>query len=168
MNQKEIISNLQSGNIDLILQTLDTVHQEGNSEILKHILVLFNRTTEELIRNEIIKILDNLKNQDCAPVLMESIINKSSKKDLFNLVSACWKNGLNYMDYLEIFVNIFIESEFNLAFEAFTVIENMDEVNEIIAQKCLNTLQKELSNLQKDKQALGKELIQIINNLPRI
>ncbi|HRW62012.1 MAG TPA: hypothetical protein P5132_00920 [Bacteroidales bacterium] len=168
MNQKEIIKNIKSGNKDLILEALKVVEQNGNSEILKHMLILYKETTVDVLREKIIKILDNLKNQDCAPVLAESIHNTSSKEELFYLVSACWKNGLNYHDYLEIFVNIFIVSDFNLAFEAFTVIDNMDEVNDVMAQKCVNSLQKEFSKLKQDKQALGKELIQIINNLPRI
>lgn len=168
MNQKEIIKNLQSGYKDLILEAFNLIQQDGNAEILKHMLILYKETTDKEIREEIIKILDNLKNQDCVSILAESINGNNNKEDLFYLVSACWKNGLNYHEYLEYFVKIFLESEFNLAFEAFTVIDNMDEVNEEIAHKCIIKLQKEISNLQEDKQALGKELIQILNNLPRV
>jgi len=41
------------------------------------------------------------------------------------LATACWQNGLDYKEYLMVFVKLIIQEEWQTGFEAFTVIENM-------------------------------------------
>lgn len=165
MENKEIIKNLSSNNQNSILKTLKYISSEGNSEVLIHVLKLLKSTKDSLIKDEIIKILENLKNQDCANVIIDSIKDISLRNELSILVSACWKNGLKYEENIEVFVDIFIESDFQLAFDAFTVIDNFEQLNAQDADKCIVKLNNAIENVKEDKKQLLNELIKIISQL---
>ena len=164
MENKEIIKNLNSTDIKIVVKTLEVIAQKGNKHILKQVINLLNPNQEPKIINSIQNIIENLKEQDCAPVLAESINNESNEEILALLVSACWKNGLSYDEYVETFVEIFIESEFMLAFEAFTVIDNMENISPNKADSCIIRLNNEIENTKEDKKQLLDELIKTIND----
>jgi hypothetical protein len=42
------------------------------------------------------------------------------------ITTACWENGLDYKNYFPVFVDIVINEDWETGFEAFTVIENME------------------------------------------
>jgi len=165
MENKEIIKNLQSTDKATILNTLKYISTEGNKDILSHVIKLLNSNSDSGIREEVINILENLKNQDCAEIIIQNIHNKDLNKELPILVSSCWKNSLNFEDYIEIFTDIFIESEFITAFDAFTVIDNFENVNIASADSCLIKLTNNIENATNDKKALFSELITKIENL---
>ena len=165
MNNKEIIKNLKSGDSKIILNTLNYVEKEGNVEILGHVIELLYLTSETLIRDEIIKILEFLNEQNCAPVLVDSIKNPKYYDQLSILIPACWKNGLNYEEYVEVFTDIFISSEFQLAFDALTVIDNFSRIDDKKADICLIKLENSIEDVKDDKKPLTYELINIIKNL---
>jgi len=164
MNNKEIIKNLKSKNTVLQMETLQYITKEGNKEILPEVISLLNITDETEIRNEIIKILEHLKEQDCTLDIVKAIENKNYKHILSILVSASWKNGLDYSKHLETFIKVFIQSDFLLAFDAFTVIDTIETINESIADKCLLQLENAVEDIKEDKRPLYFELINIIKD----
>lgn len=164
MSNKEVIKNLRSKNTTLILEALNFIKQEGNEDILEDVILLLNTTKETKVRDEIIKILEHLKEQSCAPILVKSIENPDNKEILSLLVSSCWKNGLDYSDSAEIFTDLFIRAEFQLAFDAFTVIDNMEEIGNQSADACIFRLKNSVEDIQDDKKALYFELIQLIED----
>ena len=40
---------------------------------------------------------------------------------------ACWQNGMDFSAYFEVFTDLVINEEWEIAFEAFTVIENFEQ-----------------------------------------
>jgi cellobiose phosphorylase len=165
MNNKEIIKKLKSENSVLQLETLKYITKEGNKDILTEVISLLNITDETEIRDEIITILENLKEQECVLDLATAIGNHNYKEILPILVSACWKNGLDYNEHLEIFTDVFIQSDFQLAFDAFTVIDNIETIDHAIADKCLLRLENAVEDIKEDKRPLYFELINIIDNV---
>lgn len=165
MINKEILKKFESPDINVVLDVLKNISTEGNSDILIHIINLLRTTANTLIRDEIIKILENLKEQSCAPIVVESIKDLKYKDELSILVSACWKNGLNYADYAEVFTDVFIKSDFQLAFDALTVIDNFEKINKNKADISLVKLGNSIENLKDDKKTLSYELIRIIEHL---
>jgi hypothetical protein len=164
MNNKEIIKNLKSGNIVLQIETLQYITKEGNKDILPEVFSLLNNTDETEIRDEIIKILEHLKEQKCVLDIVKAIGNQDYKEILPILVSSCWKNGLDYSDHLEIFTEVFIQADFQLAFDAFTVIDMIEIIKDTIADKCLFRLENAVEDIKEDKRPLYFELINIIND----
>jgi HEAT repeat protein len=164
MNNKELIKNLQSSKTETVIATLNFIATEGNKELLPEVMMLLQQTNHKKIQEEIIKILENLKDQKSVPILIEAINDKKNIHKLSFLISACWKNGLNYEDYVETFVNIFIDENFQMAFDAFTVIDNMTNIREDIADRCLIKLENAIENINSDKRRLLHELIKIIKD----
>jgi len=60
---------------------------------------------------------------------------------------------------------VFIKAEFQLAFDAFTVIDTFEKVDEKIANVNLIKLENSLEDLTDDKKALCTELINVIQYL---
>ena len=164
MNNKEVIKHLKSGNQSLILETLRYIETEGNKEILTEVIRLLQNTTDTIIRDEIVKILENLNNQDCVPVLIQSLLNPDYKDIMSLLVSSCWKNGLDYSKSVEVFTDIFIKSDFQLAFDAFTVIDNLEDIDGITAEACIFRLKNTIEDIRDDKKSLYFELLRIIED----
>jgi hypothetical protein len=164
MNNKEVIKNLKSKNQALILETLEYIKQEGDKDILKELINLLQSTNNTIIRDEIVTILENLKEQDSASTIVESIENPDYDEILSLLISACWKNGLDFSDSVEIFTDIFIKSEFQLAFDAFTVIDNIEEIDNLKADACIFRLKNSIEDIQDDKKSLYFELINILED----
>ena len=164
MNNKEIIKNLKSGNIVLQMETLQYIANEGNKDILPEVISLLNITDETEIRDEIIRILEHLKEQECALDIVNAIGNQDYKEILPILVSASWKNGLDYSDHLETFTKVFIEADFQVAFDAFTVIDTIETIDQSIVDKCLLRIENSVEDIKEDKRPLYFELINIIED----
>jgi len=164
MNNKEVIKHLKSGNSSLILEILKHIESEGNADILKEVIELLHSTNDTIVRDQIVKILENLNEQDCAQVLVHSLEDILYKDIWSLLVSACWKNGLDYSDHVEIFTDIFIKSDFQLAFDAFTVIDNVEEIDVLKADASVFRLKNSVEEIQDDKKPLYFELIKIIED----
>ena len=165
MTNKEIIKNLQSNNNSIILETLEIISKEGNSIVLEEVLKLLLSTSDTTVRDKIILILDNLREPSCVPVISNAINNPDFEELLSILVSSCWKNSLNFNDYIELFTEVFINSDFQLAFDAFTVIENFDYIEPELADVCLLKLENAVENIKDDKKLLFFELINVIKQI---
>ncbi|HSH50917.1 MAG TPA: hypothetical protein VK982_04255 [Bacteroidales bacterium] len=164
MDNKELINNLQSEKTETVITTLKIIATEGNKELLSEVIKLLHQANNKKIQEEVIKILENLKDQKSVPVIIEAIDDKKYIHELSILISACWKNGLNYEDYIETFVNIFIQGDFQMAFDAFTVIYNMDNIKENKAVQSLIKLENAIENISNDKRSLYNELTNIIKD----
>jgi hypothetical protein len=91
------------------------------------LLELLSANPDEQVEKEITDILNNLKVQKAVPVLVEALLNPEYYSIRKKIITACWQNGLNYKNQLPIFVDLVIQEEWETGFEAFTVIENMEE-----------------------------------------
>lgn len=165
MNNKEIIKNLRSEKISIILDTLKYISENGNKDIIIEVIELLRTTSDTIIRDKIIAILDNLREQYCVPPIIKAIENPDYKDILSILVSSCWKNSLDFDKYIEVFTDIFIQSDFQLAFDAFTVIDNFENINIQLADTCLLRLENYVEDIKDDKKPLYFELINIIENM---
>ncbi|MFO7842919.1 MAG: hypothetical protein R6V16_03840 [Bacteroidales bacterium] len=164
MTNKELIKNLHSTNQEIIINTLKFISTDGNKDIMPEVIHLLQQTKSTVIKNEIIKILENLKDPNSAPKLIDAIEDEGYNGELPILVSACWKNGLNYEEYIETFVRIFIRGNFQLAFDAFTVIDNMEKIKEKDADRCIKKLETSIEDISNDKRQLFNELTTIIKD----
>lgn len=164
MTNKEIIKNINSSNSSVVLDTLKYIAKEGNSDILKHVIHLLSTTSDTIIRDEIIKILEHLRDPDCTPIVINTIENSEYDDILAILIGSCWKNSLDFSDHIETFTDIFIKSEFQLAFDAFTVIDNLEEFNSRLADTCIFRLKNSVEDIKDDKKPLYFELINILND----
>lgn len=122
-----LVANLNSGNEALVIKTIDSLRVKGNISYLPHLIQLLMVSPAELIRQKILQLLSELKEIHSRPFLIEAILDDRYRLYRKELIACCWKNGLDYSEYLPEFVDLVIQNELEIAFEAFTVIENMEK-----------------------------------------
>jgi len=160
-------NNLKSDNPDVVLQTIEEIRETGSSAQFSGLMELLHKTDIQDIKKHILTLFSELKSTDTVPLLMEAIQNKKYAIELKDLLSCCWQNGLNYSSYLPILIDLVINEEFLIAFEAFTVIENMyGKIDEVILTQELTKIQKSLINVDEQKKYLLNELSALIQNIP--
>jgi hypothetical protein len=121
-----IVAKIISGNERDILDAIDRIRNSGNPEYLPYLMSLLIQSLPESIINEVLIILGELKDQKSVPFLLEAINNNEYTSVRKELIASCWQNGLDFSDHLPFFVDLVINNEFEIAFEAFTVIENLE------------------------------------------
>ena len=167
VKSKEILTNLKSTDSEFVLETIDKVRGSGNNFILLEPIDLVHNTEHPEIKKSVLNLLSELKNQESVPSLIAAIKNEKYTNERKDLLACCWQNGLSYNEYLPVFIDLVIHEEFLIAFEAFTVIENIcgrveDEV--IDAEKI--KVNDALKNASEQKAYLLNGLLAIIRDIP--
>jgi len=162
MTNKELIRDLNSKNIALISKALDYISEKGNPEILPELITLLHENKVDSIQEQLIMIFENLHDQEALPYIIKALTDKTYSSIRGKLVATCWKNSLVFDDTIELFTDIFIESDFIEAFDALTVIDNMHLVLLENANKCLLKLETYLEDANEQKKPIFIELIKII------
>ena len=167
IKSKGILTNLQSTDPEFVLETIEKIRESGNRFIMEGLFELLHVTLYPEIKKSILNLLSDLKYKESIPLLISAITNERYKKEQKELVACCWQNGLNYNDFLPVFIDLVIQESFLTAFEAFTVIENMfgNIPDEVINQEIIK-IEKSLLNASEEKAYLLKGLLTIIREIP--
>jgi HEAT repeat protein len=124
--QPAIIAKLNSGNESEILHAIDKIRVSGKPEYLPYLMPLLNKTSPVIVKDMALELLGDLKDPKAIPYLIDAINNEDLILCRKELVACCWQNGLDFSIQLPFFVDLVINNEFEIAFEAFTVIENLE------------------------------------------
>jgi len=142
---KIIISNLFSGSPEIATKAIMQIKEKGNKHYLPALFELLVSNAEKEVEKETLKLLGSVKEKDTVPVFVEAIHNPHFDVKKKEIITACWQNGLDFSGYLEDFVDLVIHEKWEIAFEAFTVIENFTQFPKF---------EKSASVVQKIKMAL--------------
>lgn len=124
----ELIAGLTSGSEAQILKAIAELGEKGNPLYLPFLIDVLTNSPGDEVRKSILDLLDNLKNKECIPYLVGAIRDVDDKSLRRDLVSCCWKNGLDFSEFLSFFTDLVIDSEFETAFEALTVIDSLSQM----------------------------------------
>ena len=164
---KEILSNLKSTDPEFLLETIDKIRDSGNSLILAELIDLLHNTALPEIKKNILNLLSELKNKESVPAFIAAIKNEKYTSERKDLLACCWQNGLSYNEYLPIFIDLVINEEFMIAFEAFTVVENMfGKVDDEVIDKEIIKVKNALNSASEQKAYLLNGLLVIIHDIP--
>ena len=164
---KKILSDLKSVDSEFVIETISQIKESGNSTILLALIELLHQTSDDEIKKSILALLAELKDKSSVPILFSAITNPEYENERRELVASCWQNGLGYNEYLPLFIDLIIREDFLIAFEAFTVIENMfgvipDEVIELEIVK----IEKAQMAADEQKSYLLTNILSMIRNIP--
>lgn len=130
MNKPKINSALKtklfSTENNVVISALNSLKEKGNKDYLPILFELLVAAPEAEIRNEILRLLGTIKDKNTIPVFIESLHEKKFLAIRKDILTSCWQNGLDFSSHLAVFVDLVIESEWEVTFEAFTVIENLE------------------------------------------
>lgn len=127
---KNLEARLLSGRSVTVVSALEEIKVRGNVAYLPLLFDILNSDPDEQVEKEILKILGTLKIQDAVPVMAEALQSSRYQAIRKQLATACWQNGLDFKNYLPVFVDLVINEEWETGFEAFTVIENLEKLPE--------------------------------------
>jgi hypothetical protein len=166
--QKKILAEqLKSANKELILDTIKSLRHDGNDEVLEILTQIYLNQTNNEISEAIYRFFCDLKNQTSAETVIQLIKNPEYHQAKKMLVSSCWQSRLNYILYLETFIAMVFNEPFELAFEAFTVVENMEaRVSEQRKNELLAFVDANMDNCIDDNLVLADDLKGIIRLYP--
>jgi len=167
VQSKEILTNLKSADTDSLLETIGQIRKSGNSIVLGELIALLHQTEAVEIKKNILNLLSELKDKPSAHALINAIKSEKYVNERAELIACCWQNGLNYNEYLPFFIDLVINEEFLIAFEAFTVIENMTgRIEDVIIDNEVIKLNEALVNSSEQKAYLLNGLLAIIRDIP--
>lgn len=162
---KQILQTLNNASEGQAIELLNKVRQQGSVSLLPDLIDLMAHTQYDSIHDAIQKILNDVKRTEAVPVIMQAIQNPEYKKERKYLIGACWQNGLNYSDYIGDFVDITINEPFELAFEAFTVVENQDAYYEAaLVAEHVDKLKTALLKADEQKKMVLKFMIDYLEH----
>jgi len=163
---KLILKKLYSNNNKDILFTIKGLRNAGNIEIIPYLIKLLNEKNDAEIKNAIASYFNDLTVQEATTQIIDAIKNDNLKNIHHILLSSCWQSNLDYSNYIDVFINIFISGTYIDAIEAFTIIENFD--NKFTKEEIQNytlKLKSEISNIDEDRKELLVELVNVLEKL---
>ncbi len=158
-----VLNHLHSLNEETVLKALSDLRYSGSAAYLPILADVLMQTGFKEVRKSIQSVLGELKDPAAIPVMMEIIDDDRFLPVRKDVLAACWQNGLDFSPYLSRFVDWVIENEMDIAFEAFTVIEYLDQLPDAgIREAEIRKINQALQNADSLKTYLLKELRSIL------
>lgn len=158
---------IRSGNPELVDHALDEIKNKGDETFISPLVELIHQHQSDLVKEKIYQLFIDLKHDNSVDPLVNELKNEDDPYILERMVATCWQNGLNYSKHLPFFVQLVIDQEFQIAFEAFTVIENMyGKIDSDVESMLLAKIEKSIQNGDDKKQYLLKGMLDIIPHIP--
>jgi len=94
---------------------------------------LYDKTDDNSLRKCIEGFMNDLKDQSVSSEVITEIRKPFKQSTISMLIASCWQSGLNYSEYSDDLVNIFLKGDYVTALECLTVIE--ESVHELSLAK---------------------------------
>jgi hypothetical protein len=161
---EETKTTLNSKDEKSVLTKLRELKESGNVYILPYILDLLVTSNSQVVVQEVLNIIRDLRDQKCVPVIVDYIEKNKVGNHIGDIISSCWQSRLDFHSYLNTFATCFLHGDYQTSLEAFTVIEEMlwKSTGEQI-QSCREILVKYVGEINKEKQPLYRELIKVLD-----
>ncbi len=155
--------SLKSNDINEVLFALNQIRVSGDPKIIFNMLDLFISNPPIEISKAIIDLLNEIKNQSVTDIIVKALDEERFIPIRKELIASCWSSGLDYSLHLNFFVDIFISSDFIIAFEAFTLIETFDnQYTKEFINPIRDKLKRNMANMQDPKKSLMIELVHLL------
>jgi hypothetical protein len=165
-DQNSLLKELTSADSERVIEALNSLHESGKVSDIPVLIELMNQTQYPEIKSKIAGLFGNLKEKEAAPLMIDAIKNPKYTSILKELVSSCWENGLDFSKYLSVFVDLLIENDLIISFEAYTVIMNNEHrIDAEIIDLEIDRLEKALPAISEQKRPL---IIDVIDFLPSV
>jgi len=158
-----ILALLASPRKEVVLEALDKLRESGNPLYLPRLLDLLLEHPSVEIPAAVLAMLAEVKYRETAHFLAEAIGQERFLPVRQQLVTCCWQNGLDYAPWFTLFLKLVLDAPFETAFEAFTVIENMDPLPPAdLLQEGISTIREALPASTGPQTYLLSELLAIL------
>ncbi len=157
------VERLNSTDVDTAVQAIVELKEKGNVHYIPVLVELLYTSGSSEVKSQVRMLLAEIKQSDAIPLFIQAIENKKYANELQTLVSACWENGLDYSTHLSLFIDLVIEQELLVAFEAYTVITNMSgRISKEIVEKESRKLKDAMLQSNDQKKELMHDLLHFL------
>lgn len=164
--EEQYINNLLSTDEQLQSETLEEIRTSGNSKLLPFLIELLHAAKNEDVKLKVYNILAELKHSDSIPIIIDAIQNDKYQAEQEMLIRSCWENGLDFTPHISVFAKLVVNGDYMTAFEAFTVVENLEgTISEAESEEIITILKEGLAGAINERKVLINEIIQFIPSL---
>jgi len=124
---------------------------------------LFDRTNDAYIKELIRNFLNDMKEKAARTEIIAELVKKYKPDTLSMIASSCWQSGLDYSEYSMDISRVFIESEYLVALECFTVLEeSVSGIKPDLKKQIIEYLDKYRGKSTHEKNKLIEALVSIL------
>ena len=153
MTENKILTNSQllfSKDEKVVIKAINDLRKLGEDKDLTVLIELYSKNDSVDIKKMIYQFFCDLRSQSSTTSIIQILRSTTDKDTLKMLVSSCWQTRLNYIDAFELFIDFVLNEDFEISFEAFTLIESFEE-------KASQDRKKELTSYVKNNIDICKE-----------
>jgi hypothetical protein len=161
---QQLLTRLIADDDKIKLKALGELRSSGRPEYIPVLLDIMNNTNNKSILQEIQVLLADIKDKGIMTHFIEALRDPKFKKLHAGIASACWQSGLDYSSHLDLFIKLFLESDYITALEAFSVIEeSLENMTEDDIGNKRSLLLKGFEQISEEKKPLAKELLYLMD-----
>lgn len=168
MAEKKKISNrelLFSKDEKKVIKAISDLREKGSGDDLIILIELYEKADSAEIKKLIYQFFCDLRSQSSTDIILQQLRSATDRDTLKMLISSCWQTRLNYIDAFELFIDFVLNEEFDISFEAFTLLENFEDKTTSARKKVLSKYVKnKIDNCKDENLVLASDLSQIIEN----
>lgn len=159
----QILKDLWSDDERIVLKAIYNLRSGGSIHYIPELLKLLDRTGAESVEKELVRFLSDVKDTAAVPHILAGLKNPGLAGARGNIVSACWQSGLDFSGEIDLFIKLFLEGDYQVALESFTVIEesvinlSMEDID-----KAREQVLGGLERLSEEKKPLASELVRLL------
>jgi hypothetical protein len=162
---KVLIARLNSGKAELVLDAIKKLRDVGNINYLDDIFKVYSSHAAREVKKAISDLISDIKDNKAAPFIVAFLGRIRNSDDLTCYTSCCWQSAIDYSSDIEFFTNLVISGNYQLAIEAFTVVENsLAGLEKKQRDNQVRLLKKSIVSVSEDKKPFIVEAIKTIEN----
>ncbi len=167
---KTILEQLMSKDEQVIIQAVEFIHEKGNVDYIPHLVFCYTNNASGDVKKKITNLLNDIKDARVAPVMVEMLKKHNPDEVTSMLLTACWSSGIDYAPFLPVFCDMVISEDYMTAFEALTVIDNMEGKPETaLIKSCLEKAkQAAISDKGPKKRPIYTELVAVLERMAEL
>jgi hypothetical protein len=161
---KDLAQVLEKKNSILAIQAIRKLREDESFEgAIGLLAAAFEDWTDKSVRKTIEDFFNDLKDPSGRPEVIAEIKKPLSQGTISMLVASCWQSGLDYSDYIEEMVNVFLTGDYPTSIECMTVIgESAQDCSRERKDELIAILQDTPGVWTNEKKNLTLELIAIL------
>lgn len=162
---KSIEESLANGGKDAILAVLEQIREIGVPKLLPALVKVYKTCGDDDVKMAVFKLLSDASQREIVDEMADAIAAETDANVKQMLVTSCWYSKIDYLPRLELFIDLVFDAPFELAFEAFTVIENRQgSVSDERRAELISYIEKRLAAEGDFNESLTTGLVKIVKN----
>ncbi|MBO7497068.1 MAG: hypothetical protein J6T98_10985 [Salinivirgaceae bacterium] len=162
---KSIEDSLANGGKDAVMAVLEQIREIGVPKLLPALVKVYKSCGDDDVKMAVFKLLCDASQPGLVDVMAETIAAESDANVKQMLVTSCWYSKIDYLPRLELFIDLVFDAPFELAFEAFTVVENRQgSISDERRTELISYIENRLAETSSANESLAESLSEIVKN----